>query len=76
VRGGLLAGLADNGKSARTMSASVLVFGRRPPQRVEGFVMPASKNQNMKRHSLPQVRTLLLEVAWGCAREKLQFQPV
>src|SRR5712671_4720617 len=21
-------------------------FGRRPPQRVEGFVMPASKNQN------------------------------
>ena len=24
----------------------------------------------MKRHSLPQVRTLLLEVAWGCAREK------
>jgi hypothetical protein len=24
----------------------------------------------MKRHSLPQVRTLLLEVAWGSAREK------
>ena len=24
----------------------------------------------MKRHSIPQVRTLLLEVAWGCAREK------
>jgi hypothetical protein len=22
------------------------LFGRRPPQRVEGFVMPASKNQN------------------------------
>jgi hypothetical protein len=25
----------------------------------------------MKRHSLPQVRTLLLEAAWGCAREKI-----
>ena len=24
----------------------------------------------MKRHSIPQVRTLLLEVALGCAREK------
>jgi hypothetical protein len=24
----------------------------------------------MKRHSIPQVRILLLEVAWGCAREK------
>jgi hypothetical protein len=24
----------------------------------------------MKRHSIPQARTLLLEVAWGCAREK------
>jgi hypothetical protein len=23
------------------------LFGRRPPQRVEGFVMPASKNQNI-----------------------------
>jgi hypothetical protein len=24
----------------------------------------------MKRHSIPQVPTLLLEIAWGCAREK------
>jgi hypothetical protein len=28
------------------MSLIVLVFRRRPPQRVEGFAMPASKNQN------------------------------
>jgi len=25
---------------------ALALFGRRPPQRVEGFVMPASKNQN------------------------------
>jgi len=28
------------------MSVVVLGVGRRPPQRVEEFVMPASKNQN------------------------------
>jgi hypothetical protein len=26
------------------------LFGRRPPQGVEGFVMPASKNLHNKRH--------------------------
>jgi hypothetical protein len=29
---------------------ALALFGRRPPQRVEGFVMPASKNQNKRRH--------------------------
>ncbi len=30
---------------------ALALFGPRPPQRVEGFVMPASKNQNMRRHA-------------------------
>ena len=62
MRDGLVAGLADNGKSARMMSA---VFDDRT------FVGDVrSSEMHMKRHSIPQVRTLLLEVAWGCAREK------
>jgi len=39
------------------------LFGRRPPQGVEGFVMPASKNLHITRQSTPMKpsRNLVLE---------------
>jgi hypothetical protein len=29
------------------------LFGRRPPQRVDSLLMPASENLHMKRHMFP-----------------------
>ena len=44
------------GVKAIYTSAFVQVFGRRPPQRVEGFVMPASKNLYNNRHPHPEMK--------------------
>jgi len=38
---------------------ALALFGRRPPQRVEGFVMPASKNQNNYGHDAAVVAAKL-----------------
>jgi hypothetical protein len=62
--------IVDNAKAAEpAMSLYVQVFGRRPPQRVEGFVMPASKNLHKSRslsHSIASLSTRASALRWSC----------
>jgi hypothetical protein len=54
------------------------LFGRRPPQRVEGFVMPASKNLHNKRLMHRSKRQLLFnhELLRRCDDSKSSIAPI